>query len=73
MQYCLYKLTFAQAINLLDTYNERQRKAHEAQEAASKQDDPDYVDIDKYKVDKQTEELPSFGDLKAAFGNMFGK
>ncbi len=74
LDYCLYRLTLAQALSLIDLYNARERKAREASEDAERSDDVGYVNADKYKVDKDTnpEDLPSLSDLRGAFGAMFG-
>jgi hypothetical protein len=68
--YCLYRLTLAQALSLIDLYNGRERRAHEAVEDA----DSDVVDPSKYKVDQNTrpEDLPTLSDLRGAFGALFG-
>ena len=72
--YCLYRLTLAQALSLIDLYNARERKAREAAEDAERANDPAYVDTDKYKVNENTnpEDLPTLSDLRGAFGAMFG-
>jgi hypothetical protein len=72
MDYALYRLTLAQALSLIDLYNARERKAREASEDAHSDDVS--VDPSKYKVDEDTapEDLPSFSDLRGAFGSMFG-
>ena len=74
LDYCLYRLTLAQALSLIDLYNARERKAREASEDAAHDNDVGYVNTDKYKVDKDTnpEDLPSLSDLRGAFGAMFG-
>lgn len=70
LDYIRYRLSFAQAITMLDTRNERERKAREAAEEQEKKNDPNYVDLAKYKTDRPVEELPSIDDVKAAFGMM---
>ena len=76
LQHCLYKLTFPQALTLIDTRNDRERKAHEAAERQSHADDPNWVDMDdpRYRVDQpqSVDDLPTLDDLKGAFGLMFG-
>lgn len=75
LHYCLYKLTFAQALALIDTRNARERRAHEEAERQSHADDPNWVDMEdpRYRVDQQqsVEDLPTLDDLKGAFGLMF--
>lgn len=72
MDYSLYRLTLAQALSLIDLYNARERKAREGADEARSDDVS--VDPSKYKVDEDTdpEDLPSFTDLRGAFGTMFG-
>lgn len=74
LDYCLYRLSFAQALALLDVRNERERKAQEAAEDARNRDDVHHVDTDKYKIDDNTpvEQLPSLDDLRGAFGALLG-
>lgn len=73
LDYILYRMSFAQAISLIDVHNERERKAREAAEEKAHTDDPTYVDPDKYKVDpSRPETLPSLDDVQAAFGKLFG-
>ena len=45
LDYCLYRLTLAQALSLIDLYNARERKAREASEDAERSDDVGYVCI----------------------------
>ena len=72
MDYCLYRLTLAQALSLIDLYNARERKAREASEDANS-DDVSVANPSKYKVDdSKPEDLPSLTDLRGAFGAMFG-
>jgi hypothetical protein len=73
LDYCLYRLTLAQALSLIDLYNARERKAREASEDANS-DDVSVANPSKYKVDETTkpEDLPSLSDLRGAFGAMFG-
>lgn len=72
---CLYKLTFSQALALIDTRNDRERRAHAEAERQAHADDPNWVDMDdpRYRVDQQqnVEDLPTLDDLKGAFGLMF--
>ena len=70
LDYCLYRLTLAQALSLIDLHNARERRAQEASEDA---DGSGVVDPSKYNVDdSKPEDLPSLGDLRGAFGAMFG-
>ncbi len=68
--YCLYRLSFSQAISLIDIHNEREKKAQDAAEERSREESDDgYTNPDKFK-DAPAEELPTMGDLKRAFGGM---
>lgn len=78
--YILYRLTFAQALTLIDIRNEREKKQNEEANRRSSgsgggkvPDGSQWTDISEYKdIDKKpVSELPSASDLRGSFAKMF--
>lgn len=69
--YILYRLSFAQALTLVEVHNERERKAYEAAEkqANANSRDDGWFDPDEFNT-ARPENLPSVDDVKAVFSRM---
>lgn len=67
--YILYRLTFAQALTLIEMRNERERKAQESVERSSSSSSPGdgWFDPSPYS---DPNDLPSITDVRAAFSQM---
>ena len=77
LHYCLWRLTFAQALTLIDIRNEREKQQQEEAERRAKTnsgDVPDgstWTDISEYDVNnKSVDELPDASELRSIFSRM---
>jgi len=72
--YCLHRLSFAQAITILDARHERLRRANEAAEQRQRESQLDgWEDPAKYAVDEDdVESLPTRDDIRATLAGLFG-
>lgn len=64
IEYSLYRLTFGQAMGLIETRNRREKKAQEA----AKRDTETERELRKYEKEQPVEELPSLSDFSRVFG-----
>jgi hypothetical protein len=71
----LWEMTFAQLLSMIETRNERERKAHEEAErrAAEAEANPGFAQRPKPGKDfTKGEALPSTSDISRVFGGMMG-
>lgn len=69
--YVLYKLTFAQAITIIDVHNERIKREQEESEKRQRRADNGAFDPREAPAMDDVENLPSANELKRAFAGMF--
>lgn len=65
--YILYRLTFAQALTLVNTHSTRERKAQEAAERQAALEKEGYVDPSTVNID-DVEQLPTLSQVRGMFG-----